>query len=328
MSAIFVFLTIFVTGLAGGVGGALLSNDFIVRNVDGNSALSFREQYKVEFLDWWVLFHRLVLGVLAAFVVPLFLVLAAPGKNEGVIENLMVTCPPVEAVSGAPDKDKNACPDVGEWWTNLFVLIGFCILAATIGQRFLGSMADRWFKDMEERVDKANRTSRAALKTAELMGPSQKLDAVQTEVLKAFLLVKTLPATLKQIAEKTKIESSEVADILADLSDTGFIKSDHENESDRLNKWRLRGWGMLRLRDETGGLSDKDIDVLQAIKNSTEKRPKIEHLVESSDFTKADLIPLLKKLERLGLIAPSSSESDGWRLHKWGKVALEEKTNK
>ena len=276
-----------------------------------------RDGKSIVTLDWWAFQKSVFLGVLAAFAVPLFLVLSAPGASDSIITKLMTSI----CVSEVPP----GCTESKEWWSNLLVLIGFCIVAALAAQRFLQTLTERVLKEAKDNSIEARHTaaaaradSQAALAAARNLGPTQELNDTAINVLKAFVETSELPATAEKIAEQAQLEVGEVSDTLNDLEDGGLVVRDEETGA-----WRLRGWGMMRARKEVG-LGEQDIRLLSRIKSGQERRPTAEALSESISGTAAETTMVLKRLERLGLVAPSKGEPGGWRIRSWGKVAVKE----
>ena len=89
MSVWAVLAAIFISGIAGGVGGAFMGDEFISREKDKDGKPVILGRKSAVILDWWAFHKRLLLGVLAAFVVPLFLILAAPGQQGSIVKSLM-----------------------------------------------------------------------------------------------------------------------------------------------------------------------------------------------------------------------------------------------
>lgn len=359
MSIPIVLSTIFVSGIAGGIGGAFLNEEFITRKKDKDGNLLVQDGKNVVVLDWWVLCKRLILGVLAAFVVPLFLVLAAPGQQGGIIKSLVTQACPDPALAQSLDAATKAitedastekvaairlletlssklksdiegrCTSSNVWWSNLLVLVGFCIVTALVAQRFLQSVAEKLLEKAKEDADEARQTaalakeeSRAAMEATRNMGPGQQLDEKAVAVLTAFAEVPNLPASAADIVQQTGFDAAVVSDLLEDLQEGGLITAAAVADT-----WRLRGWGMMRVREEVG-LSAEDIRILGGIKDLPERRPKAKDLARSLDLPRPNTDRSLERLKRLGLIAKSKSAEDGWRVRSWGKFALEEARNK
>ncbi len=306
-----VFATIILSGFAGGVGGAFMGDQFIVREVDDEGKIVFRDGKSVVTLDWWALRKSILLGLLAAFVVPLFLDLAAAGTSKSIVTQLM--------------KDG----DASIWWSNLLILAGFCIIAALTAQRFLQTLSERLLKqakddanDARKQAEAARAESRKALQAAHNVGPGQDLDDTEVNVLKAFVTAPKAPATAGDIATAAQLEAAAVSEALEDLQERGLVRQDEKTKS-----WRLRGWGMMRARDEIG-LGAEDVRALGEIKDPADKRPTLKALAESLDLPQTRMRPTLQRLERLGLIAPSGSVPGGFRIRSWGKTALAEALNK
>jgi len=330
-----------------------LNDQFVVpaRDQDGNPLISEGKSNIV--LDWWALCKSLLLGVLAAFVVPLFLVLAAPGQQGGIIRQLMTeTCAttaqaldsvaeqleqiaksPVNNPAGvktsvgkiaATTEDvENArklfgeaskdCIKVNEWWNNLLILIGFCIVAALIAQRFLQNIAEKLLKEAKEDANDARKIavvarveSRQALESARNLGPDQELDETAVNVLKALAKIPEPVSSAEQIAKLAKLKPDEVAGVLEDMKEGGLIVEDDEKK----DRWKLRGWGMIRARKEIG-LSDNDVRVLEGIKDIPDRRPTAQALAQSLNIPQTEMDEAIQRLERFGLIARSGSVK-GW----------------
>lgn len=312
MSVFLVFLTILVAGLAGGVGGAFLRDEFKKRDAGPDGEV-------VEVTDWWVLRRDVILGVLSAFVVPLFLVLAAPGNNNGLIRKLM-----------------NDGTVSAEWWNHLLVLIGFCIIAALSAPSFLRTLSERVLNqaradaeaaradshNARQLADKAIRKSETAAVMAQALengGIDQPVDVRAMEALKAIATVPSATPTTEEIAETIRQPMDVTTDILGELRNSGFIwEADDEVED---AGWRLRGWGKQRLHKEST-VKPKERKVLEVLRKSAGKRPTAEEIATAAgqDFSKVQSI--LVKLEKTGLASPSGTVPGGWSIRPWGREAL------
>ena len=255
MSVFLVFLTILVSGFAGGVGGAFLRDEFKKRDEGTDGEI-------VETTDWWALRRYVILGMLAAFVVPLFLVLASPGNNEGLIRKL--TDPATVSA---------------EWWNHLLVLIGFCIIAALSAPSFLRTLSERVLnqakvdaevartvsEEARKLADKARKKAETAEDMAEALehgGIDQPFSREAMNALNAIATVPSITPTTEEIAEAIREPLETTADLLGELRDSGFIWEGDDTAEDP--GWRLRGWGKQRLHKE-GTLKPKERKVLEAL---------------------------------------------------------------
>lgn len=284
-----------------------MGDQFILRELDEDGKIVIRDGKSVVTLDWWAFGKNVLLGLLAALVVPLFLVLAAPGQNNSIIKQLMSNATPAD-----------------EWWSHLLVLMGFCIVAALTAQRFLQTLSERLLQEAKKDADDARRNalaarleSQRALQTAKNVGPDQEIDGTAVDLLKVLAENPKPHAGLADIAKKAGLERAAVRERLADLSDGGLVAEVSPGI------WRLRGWGMQRARKEIG-LTSHEKDVLGSIKASDDARSSETDLVKSLGLPQTQTQRILQRLERFGLIAPSEGKKDVWRLRPWGEQALEE----
>ncbi len=317
MSVTFVIATVAVAGLAGGVGGALASDEFVSTRTGPDGTPQIVNGRKVLVTNWWAFRKRVVLGLLAAFVVPLFLVLAAPLQEKSIVSELML-----EKCVNFGDEH---CTNVNVWWNNLLVLVGFCVISAFVAQNFLESVAERLLREAKEKAadamaqaETAESQSKLALETVRNSGPRQGLEKNQIAVLKAFLDVPVLPAESRALAEKAGMSGDETKEVLDDLRESGFVSRDSATKS-----WDLDTWGRLRLREEVGLRSD-EIETLASIRQDPQRRPTPAALAERTATSQDAVLKRLERLKRMGLVAESKTEHGGWRVRSWGRLALAE----
>lgn len=319
-TAFAVVASILSAGFLGGVGGALLKDD-LRRQTGPNGSRSLG-------LDWWVLLKAVVLGVLAAFVVPLFLELAAPGADEGVVATLMSPCDTTSS--------NNPCSP-GERWSHLLVLVGFCIVAAVWAQSFLETIRDKVLREAKEEAAKARETaetahneSRRALVQAQeaeaLMemaqenpgGADQQLSEQAHTVLKAILDSAADNPSTKEISELATLGEEEAANTLEDLRDKGFVRRTATAGGDF---WSTRGWGRRWLIDNVG-LTNQDRTLLTRIADLPTRRPTPSELANSLEKPLPKIQKQVLRLKKLGLVAESTTEPGGLRLRGWAKEAV------
>src|SRR5262245_2533813 len=114
-----VICLIVVCGIVGGYAGYLLSPP---TSEDLNGAKR----------PWWV-WRAIVLGIVAAMLVPLFLKLpsAVIGSQDGLTQQLL---------------------SEGGHAESWLVFAGFCLIAATSSQRFVSNLTDAIFKNMQQQM--------------------------------------------------------------------------------------------------------------------------------------------------------------------------------
>ena len=98
-----------------------------------------------------LLWRSVVTGIVAAFIVPLFLRLSAGGTDD-LITNVLADC-------SAANQGANAAPQrCGDRAADFFVVAAFCIVAAVSARAFIQSVSERILQQAKE----ANRRAEAA----------------------------------------------------------------------------------------------------------------------------------------------------------------------
>ena len=315
-SVIAVFVTITAAGIAGGIGGALLK-DGADEDKQGTKQGISGPLKDPEFV------RCIVLGILAAYVVPLFLVLAATGSPMGIM---------VELLGKGPDA-------AGKWWSNLFVLMGFCIVAALAAQNFLTSVSQRVLTAARSEARAAARaetqqmqgdlkevkaeTKAAAQSVAALQanpeGYKQKLSDESARLLRAFLLLPGSEASVDELAQGSGLPADEAQIALDDLRDRNLVES--VQAATTRPAWRLTGWGQAWLRTDTQ-ISRDEHDVLHALATASDRRPRAQALAAVTARSDADVSATLERLRKLGLVERSKTVQGGWRLRSVGRDVL------
>jgi DNA-binding MarR family transcriptional regulator len=299
-AVILVFLAITIAGVAGGIGGALLKD----------SAGDATEKAP-SILDNPALSRSIVLGVLAAYVVPLFLVLAAPGAQQGILSQLLHPL--------APEAGKRS-----DWWSHLFVLMGFCIVAALAAQNFLTSVSQRVLADVREAKRDAEKAAKKADQIDQSLanlqanpeGHKQRLGDGPTKVLQAFLTMPGNEFSSRELVAASGLTSEEVGRSLEDLRDRGLLEEFPSSSGDTV--WSLSGGGKtwLRFNEE---ITQQDREILRAMRNAAERRPNAESMSRALSAPRQSVEMTLDRLRKLGLVEGSKSVRGGWRLRSAGR---------
>ena len=143
--------------LSGLLGGAV---NFLISGMDGSDTTGAEEPVRLDWRRYWLanesFWRSLVMGVAAAFVVPLFLQVAAVGSDSGLVYTFVDS---FEGISnGTCAGDENAsCAALAI--QSIGILIGFCVVAAVSSRNFLESMAERVMREAKESAEQAKRDS-------------------------------------------------------------------------------------------------------------------------------------------------------------------------
>jgi YLATT-like protein/MarR family protein len=243
---------IFLCGAIGGYAGFLM-------NPPDAAQLGQRTQ------PWWV-WRSIVLGIVAALLVPLFLEFAGALVNSQ--EDFMVQV-------------LNATKEKGiELW---FVLAGLCLVVATSAQRFISTISDAVLQRLQQQINVVNQKAEEAKVEAKVA----KKEAVEAQViaeevendqvaLAKPLVVAEGPAGVAaaaarakpsdrelqvlrgmartgirrpspdEIARATELPVEEVRKALHDLEEKGLVERREDAETGR-ERWRVRTQGKLLL---------------------------------------------------------------------------------
>ena len=118
MNTTWLIAVMFVSGVLGGV-----VNFFIAET--STTSDDQKKQEEEPLLAWW---KHVVIGVVAAFIVPLFL--------------NMVSSSLIDEIRGTGGRESDI--------SKLFVLAGFCLLAAVVSRAFIRSMSERLLREVRD----------------------------------------------------------------------------------------------------------------------------------------------------------------------------------
>ncbi len=127
-------LLIVVMLLAGLLGGTV---NYFLRSPQ--SASTSQGHWWVRFLNNRMLFQCLLMGVAAAFVIPVFLQLAAIGVDKNIITIFLVN-------AGATDNAE----ELAKAYSSLALIGGFCVLAAISSPTFLQNLSSKILQQAEQ----------------------------------------------------------------------------------------------------------------------------------------------------------------------------------
>ncbi len=324
-------LAIALAGVFGGIGGALMGGEFVSvkKDQNGNPILD-QDGKKTVVTDRWALRKSVFLGFLAAWVVPLFLVMATPGQEGGIINELMKsTCSKeVTAVKStvaelqlsddALKEVKKAingletaagfCTSFHEWWSNLLILVGFCIVAALVAQRFLGSIAEKLLKDAKETAEIAEAkaeeamteigTTKQAAVDAEKKAEEAMKEIGTTKQAAVDAEMKAQKAEERvQLAEKKLQQAEEMAELAARRADAAqSLGPGRELEEDALIVFKAFA----------------DLESLPAA---------LDDIAQKANLTNDDVLEQLEELRGAGLVVHDVDEAK-WDLSNWGPSRL------
>ncbi len=188
----------------------------------------------------------ILLGIVAASIIPLFLGVLSIGGNKGLIQNLL--------------DSKN--PTIESGW---FVLIGFCMLASFYSKSFIQSVAaktihkaNKAIKDAESASIKAenavaiaNDAIEDAVEVAkEVKPPDKKLEETEMKILKAMSESKYRRSWPITISEFANISEDKVKQGLTKLEEKGLVQQ-HKLSNEGNQRWRIRPWGRVALHGDT-----------------------------------------------------------------------------
>lgn len=264
-----------------------------------------------ELFDKFVLFRSIILGIAAALAVPLFLSIASLGKG-GVVEdayNFLAGTSPTEGTSGVQ---------------GMFILGGFCIIAALSARSFVVKLSDRMLDAVEKKVEEKNQPALEELRRvteniSKNIGPYQDLSEEATKVLDFFASQKSRKVDREKVKKFAEDKNFIFEDTIDELSVKGFVHHDMQNI-------HLRGWGGLRILP-TIQFGQDYYRILQILSELPDiPRPTTQQLSSDLNIETESVRNSLQQLEDWGLAKKSAAEADGWRIRSWGREILKYKT--
>jgi hypothetical protein len=203
----------------------------------------------------WYLRRSLVLGVVAAFMVPLFLrvVGAVSGNNENLLDQLT-----------GPNST------LGVW----LVITGFCLVAAVSSQRFISTLTDKLLESfLQEARDAGVNASQARQEAEDLQEDLEQVAAQQVATLPVRHAISELEkAVLRAMYSNPvrrpnfhEIEATghwtpeELRRALQKLEERGLVRS--KTYEDGQKRWRVRTAGKALLAVEELGASASEANV-------------------------------------------------------------------
>ena len=211
-------MVMIATGIAGGLAGYFISLD------RGTAKQEPSDDSRVKAVASW--FKYVFLGVIAAFIVPLFLSLA----KSDLVTNLLN--------DGTTSADPKASP------SDIFVFAGFCLVAAISSRTFIQSISDRILREARE----ARKTAEAAQAQAEEIAdtivepepeeeserqiemasapaaPEVELDDHGRAILRGLRDRGYTLRSVSGLARDTGLDKQEVIDRLQQLSTNGLVR--------------------------------------------------------------------------------------------------------
>jgi hypothetical protein len=229
-SLFLLLLVMSLAGVAGGYAGYLLGPP-------DPAELDARKRH-------WYLRRSLVLGVVASFMVPLFL--SVVGKASGADKNLV-------------DKLIGSDTTISFW----LVFVGFCLVAAVSAQRFISALTKRILDDVLSKVRQVDAKVENALEEVADLGEDLEQVAVVSDiqptsdeaqaVLQAAYLAKERRPSFSDIRTASGLEDEVVKTALAELQNRGLIKS---KDYDGVEGWRVRTAGKALVGQLAGRASE------------------------------------------------------------------------
>lgn len=311
---------ILIGGLVGGLGSAFLQNFLHV--AETAAAVN---RFKC---DWQILLKSIALGIAASFVVPIFLEIAAVGNDKSVVSSIL---------------SNEGCTN--ERWNGLFLLMGFCTLAAVSAQRFLTRMEEQILDKVNKAMAKAETASQQvhavrgeALRAQEKAEDAETMAEALSEpefvsrgvspssdrLLRAFIEVPSRTPTTPELQEILGTTSAELDVMIDESRDAGLIRETF-GQDDRQLRWKLGGWGKRRAF-KLMNLEELDRKVLNSIYTlSLEKgirRPTLLNIAKDLQQQESSIEQSLARLLKFGFVAESTSEVGGWRIRSWGRREL------
>jgi DNA-binding MarR family transcriptional regulator len=187
----------------------------------------------------WLLRRSLVLGVVAAFMVPVFLrvVGAASGNDENLVDQL-----------AGPNRT------LGMW----LVVAGFCLIAAVSSQRFISTLTNKLLEATLKEAREAKVVASEARQEVEDLEQDVQQAAAQNvvkpipELQKAVLWAVYSNAVrrpdLREIAAKGNWRPEELSNALNELEERGLVSS--KTYEDGHKRWRVRTVGKTLIAGE------------------------------------------------------------------------------
>jgi len=161
-------------------------------------------------LAWW---QHVLVGITASYMVPLFL--------------NMISGDLIDKIRGTAEKQGD--------YSKLFVLAGFCLVAAVSSRAFIRSLSERVLQEVKKKVDMVSRTAERAVEKAE----SASAQAVAASV--------DATEARQAVAPLVEEESADSSTNEARISQEEIIS-------------------MQRILGQSGGLSSNEVAVLRAIR--------------------------------------------------------------
>ncbi|MGF1608939.1 MAG: YEATS-associated helix-containing protein [Kiloniellales bacterium] len=256
--AVLLLVTIMVaSGLAGGIANYALSLEDDNANPKGEVASSNSSVWGAWHpRDPRLLWRSVITGVVAAFIVPLFLRLSAGGTDD-LITNVLADC---SAVTGGANAIPPRC---GERAADFFVIAAFCLIAAVSARAFIQTVSERILQqareanrraeeaqqdvaeiqeDLSEReLDTGEATEGAAIEGAEAVSAEQ-LDENSMKLLMALEDSKYTRRSTSGLAGDTKLNRARVLQHLDKLVASGHIEKT-TSRKDGTARWRITSHG-------------------------------------------------------------------------------------
>ena len=301
-------------GILGGVGGAFMSEEL---------ALAETARDNRPTLDrWWMTSKFVVLGVLSAAVVPLFLLVASPGVNDGLVISLVNEVCRTEDTTG--------CVPRAERLRNFIVFASLCVLAAIWGQSFLSTMIDRVarneaavakgqaekaLKDLEGKVAEIEQIARNVERVEDKVPVDLSgIDKQAEKVLKAMLEVPDELLTSSQIATAAGLSAGQTEDILKTLTEQEFVRARVRGS---VTVWRI-GSGAKQWLQKNSDPSQSEKDVLRTLHDKFEIRPMPVEMAQDLGRPPEEIRQDLLKLKKRGYVDESGQRTGGWRIRSAG----------
>lgn len=233
MGIIIIFLTIALSGAAGGLGRFVVTTNVPAELIPSPVRTQPNINKKRR--------QAIYLGVIAAFVVPVFLSIASVGSNEGLITKLFEG-----ALAGEAKADK--------WWSQLLILVGLCIVASYGAQSFLDNMHSALLKKLIDQQDEqaglieqsiqiannANRKGEEALKSGPNTNPDTAVSAPVSDAA-MYRLAELLRKPGRSIPVQSGGEQTFPKDLIKELLDRAMI--DETTSIDGTKEFKLNDYG-------------------------------------------------------------------------------------
>jgi DNA-binding MarR family transcriptional regulator len=186
----------------------------------------------------WYLRRSLVLGVIAAFMVPLFLrfVGVASGDDKNLVDQLTAPGSPLSA------------------W---LVVTGVCLLAAVSSQRFISTLTNKLLESVRQEArsegakaarEEVQELEEDLVEQAAVRKTPQPITSQQKDILRALYYNREKRPTFDGIKRTGKWEAEALRGDLQDLEERGLVKS--KIYEDGQKRWRVRTAGKALLAVE------------------------------------------------------------------------------